>query len=610
MSNDLHWVMESCEAEPIIKSIRFPFFRNLEEDLRIDFSYPLTVLVGKNGSNKSSILRALQGCIHKRNIGQYWFSTSLDIIDDGNRSAYIYSYKGNNKKENDDENDNDNDGEKEVLQLRINATTKSNQENYWETSKPLRKYKMMTRDRNGKPIRNEKIVKRVVYLDFRHNMSAFDKFFYSSLDDDTKDNYRKIRKIISVSNNIHKSINGFLKTFKMNGRERILGVNKEIDRKMVEKISFILGKKYNNIHILLHNFFSTYGMSVKGYTIKLYNENFEYSEAFAGSGEFAIVLFVWEIMSLKESSLILLDEPEVSLHPGAQKRLMSFLKEEIKKNKHQVIMATHSPAFLEGLPPDSIKKLTTLDNGKIGLLSQSSFKEEAFLEIGHSSNSRFLFCVEDIAAKILLEFSIKNEKNCCNIDGINIFCAGGSDDILKYKVPDKSCTDEKNNFIFLDRDCLRDWPNSDEISDKELAEKVKECLCGNTPKLLLGDLRAKEKNEALRKILIWGKRNIAYFPDSDPEVSMLKMSYDHKGLFSRDEEMLIAKFYITFLEEDDKKGIAKNFTYEMAKSIFGYDKPSKSDMEGVYRYILKKIPQNHILFTDIGGMVKKLIGYE
>src|SRR5271166_2242326 len=45
--------------EPYIRYIRFPRFRNLRDGTRIDFGYPVTALVGPNGTNKTAILRAV-----------------------------------------------------------------------------------------------------------------------------------------------------------------------------------------------------------------------------------------------------------------------------------------------------------------------------------------------------------------------------------------------------------------------------------------------------------------------------------------------------------------------------------------------------------------------
>lgn len=45
-----------------IKYIQFPKYKNLTEGSRIEFNFPLTMLVGKNGTGKSSVLQAVYGC--------------------------------------------------------------------------------------------------------------------------------------------------------------------------------------------------------------------------------------------------------------------------------------------------------------------------------------------------------------------------------------------------------------------------------------------------------------------------------------------------------------------------------------------------------------------
>lgn len=44
---------------PFIEHIRFPKYKSLVANSRIDFTYPITLLVGQNGGNKTSILQAL-----------------------------------------------------------------------------------------------------------------------------------------------------------------------------------------------------------------------------------------------------------------------------------------------------------------------------------------------------------------------------------------------------------------------------------------------------------------------------------------------------------------------------------------------------------------------
>ena len=44
-----------------IEYIQFPYYKNLVEHSRINFDFPLTILIGKNGGGKSSTLHALYG---------------------------------------------------------------------------------------------------------------------------------------------------------------------------------------------------------------------------------------------------------------------------------------------------------------------------------------------------------------------------------------------------------------------------------------------------------------------------------------------------------------------------------------------------------------------
>src|SRR5216683_7769739 len=56
----LRSMLAAKKFEPYISHIRFPHYKNLAADLRIDFEFPITALVGANGTNKSSILRAIR----------------------------------------------------------------------------------------------------------------------------------------------------------------------------------------------------------------------------------------------------------------------------------------------------------------------------------------------------------------------------------------------------------------------------------------------------------------------------------------------------------------------------------------------------------------------
>lgn len=94
--NELERMINQQEGklfEPYIRYIRFPLYKHLKKNSRIDFGFPITALVGPNGCNKSSILQALFGAPINRSVGNYWFSTDVDRISKDSRHCFIYGYK-------------------------------------------------------------------------------------------------------------------------------------------------------------------------------------------------------------------------------------------------------------------------------------------------------------------------------------------------------------------------------------------------------------------------------------------------------------------------------------------------------------------------------------
>ena len=336
---DISKIFQNSKKEfyPYIEKIRFPVYKKISTDEFIDFTYPITAIIGGNGTSKSSILRAIYASPKGKSISEYWFETRLDNISDIDshtkqpKSAFIYKYYNDSL-----------DKDVECLKTRVNR--KGKLEN-WEPSRPKKEYKMeeVTKADQaiiGQDTRYPLIEKDVIYLDFRHEViSAYDQFFYyvsfkknasvNTKQDFIRERSKYLSRIITKDLSEYHYYKERLK--KKNG-------NIQLDVNTVKKISEILGKNYSSIRIVEHCFFS----DTFARTIYLSTEELKYSEAFAGSGEFAVVSVVDAILKAKEKSLIILDEPEVSLHPAAQEQLLLFIAEQVKIKKHQVVFATHS----------------------------------------------------------------------------------------------------------------------------------------------------------------------------------------------------------------------------------------------------------------------------
>lgn len=494
-----------------ISYIRFPFYKNLEKNTRIDFDFPLTVFVGQNGSNKTSSLQALYGAPEGNNLGDFWFSTKIDSIEkssEGFAPSIIYSWEKNSNGE-----------DLEVLKTRIGFTKGSD---YWEPSRPLVKYGMKRKKGGG---RNPTIKMDVLYLDFRSILSAFDKYFYFEQPKNLKKS--KTRQDYLRNKSIH------LKTIIDKGlvqkdckKNPVNKLPKTISSNELKEISLILGKKYDSGLLIEHRLFRKWGLS-----ILFQDSNLKYSEAFAGSGEMSAAILVHEVLNAKPRSLILLDEPEVSLHPGAQKKLTEFLLRQIKEKKHQVIISTHSPNIVNQLPPEAIKVFSLLPSGKIQVGNKNT-PLEAFYFIGQESDSKITIHTEDkLSAEIISSVAMeKGEyfRNLFEVKGI----PHGSETLKKYSAV-AAQQGENKKFVYLDGDKNTGYkfdPKTEltaaDRNEVFLSEKIKEVTGIDVNKLFAVSGRTtQDKSDEYVQFLEHWHNNTLFLPTNTPEELIWDDSY-------------------------------------------------------------------------------------
>lgn len=489
-----------------ISKVVFPFFKNFTFHSLINFQFPLTILAGKNGSGKSSALHALYGSPKGKNISDFWFSSQLDPIEDfggdvQERHCFFYEYcnKGTNNT---------------VLYQRIHHKNRDSME-YWETARPRAKYKMNTNQQRSNPIEKE-----LVYIDFRKELSAFDKFFYfGSIDhlrSNSKQTYLRLKstelKNVIDSGEIHE-----IRGCPQNESPVQLTVDE------ISAVSLILQENYKDIKLINHKLFQGWGTSVIWS-----KDGITYSEAHAGSGEIAVVILVHKIMNASPKSLILLDEPEVSLHPGAQKLLLLFLLEQIKVNKHQIVMSTHSPAYTEGMPKEAIKRfIRNPDTNKIDILDEC-YPSEAFKYLGLSSKyDNAKIHVEDELAQKLIMSVIK--ANSDRFDNFNIiFAPGGASYMKQNYILHYSQENNNKNFVLFDGDQRNIKPIVDiemlplkYSNDKEYFSQEIKSFTGQVIDFAKDGGNGKSRDdqiiEAQKKYINYYKKCVRFLPKETPE---------------------------------------------------------------------------------------------
>ncbi|ELV8679622.1 ATP-dependent nuclease [Vibrio vulnificus] len=448
-----------------IQQIRFPFFKKLKPGTKIDLDFPFTALVGPNGSGKSSTLQALYGCPATYNVAHYWFSTAIDPIEESGGEAYRYIYKYKPQ------------GYSESVEIAQKRTKRANDPDYWETARPMIRDGMepmptsfpshLGELRNA--TRWKKMQKNVVYIDFRAELSSFDKFFYFGT-------YTKSNSINSKQAFLRKRSKVLKKhiaqlensTTPRTWHGRSTYTADHLSTIELEWVNRILGKNYVGAKIVEHDLFNN-----KGYSIIFTKPDSSYSEAVAGSGEVSVVNCVVKVLRAENSSLILLDEPEVSLHPGAQKALRELLFHVIVTAGCQVIMSTHSEHFVQGLPNKAVKLFQYDESSDSYSVMNSCSPEQSFIRLGseiHSSKRKIY--VEDILAKAAVTEAIK-EIDREILQSIEIIpYPGGADTIVNNLLVHFTASETStNDMVFLDGD-MRRCVRSHEVEnfERELEE--------------------------------------------------------------------------------------------------------------------------------------------
>lgn len=165
----------------------------------------------------------------------------------------------------------------------------------------------------------------------------------------------RIQKLSHIfRNGIRREIT-FIFNFSEKNMSRINDMAREYNEYDLDLLDFCLLRKFNAI--------SSYEMSV----FKKNGAEFSFTEA--SSGEAGILTsFLSIIPLLKDNCLLLVDEPEISLHPKWQSLYMQLLREMLRGyHGCHVIIATHSNLIISDLSPDdsSIVVMRRSEKGKL-----------------------------------------------------------------------------------------------------------------------------------------------------------------------------------------------------------------------------------------------------
>ncbi len=195
-------------------------------------------------------------------------------------------------------------------------------------------------------------------------------------------NYTEIAKFINSA-----SKSGIIK--EINGKSGIeLTLDFDNDKK-----SMLIRNEYRVIRNLLDL------KLLKPPKLVLYKDNQDFDFEYASSGEKHFLFTLINIASkIKPNSLILIDEPEISLHPNWQMNYINYIKKVFREYKScHFILATHSHYIVSDLEPDSSSLV------KLSVDSETNIRNSQLIEY-----STYAWSAENILYNV---FHVRTTRN-------------------------------------------------------------------------------------------------------------------------------------------------------------------------------------------------------
>ena len=176
-----------------------------------------------------------------------------------------------------------------------------------------------------------------------------------------------------------------------------------------------------------------------------------------------IELFKFYCKVFNQSSLLILEEPELFLHPHAKRMLSDILEDFITDGKNQIIITTHSEEFIHNIDIENINVIRKTVNGtkknRIYKQDYGDGKELQKLKIELQHKNAEMFFAEKVILvegeeQILIPEIVKKiyGKNVLNNNDISIIKVGGKSyfDIYRKVLNDLNI----ENYIIADYDII------------------------------------------------------------------------------------------------------------------------------------------------------------
>jgi predicted ATPase len=207
-----------------------------------------------------------------------------------------------------------------------------------------------------------------------------------------------------------------------------LHVTKEekLEPRVIESVSRILGTSYTRAQF---NEVRPPDNKWKDELPQISRASVTYGEPHMGAGEQKVVRLVRFLESLPKKSLVLLEEPEITLHPDAQRGLAWYLMALCNRRGHQIIVATHSAEMFETLPADA-RVLIVRSPSSTQIIHRPPHLRAARELAGSVRTNQDLILVEDDVGRVMMREVLRRfDKGL--LEQSRIVAVGNTDDVAR-----------------------------------------------------------------------------------------------------------------------------------------------------------------------------------
>ncbi|MGW2785931.1 ATP-dependent nuclease [Streptomyces populi] len=207
-------------------------------------------------------------------------------------------------------------------------------------------------------------------------------------------------------------------------RTLMLGETRQLNTQTAGHVARILGLPYEQLG------FADVSTITKSSKLAMASRSGRtYSENHMGFGEGRVVYMVNTLETAPRNSLIILEEPETSLHGDAQVRLAQYLVDVALRRGHQIILTTHSAAILGQLSRDSVVYLRRTATGDVTAThGLSTYQIDSYLQKEGRTPDGITICVEDAFAKCLASWIFRTA-DVDLLEGCSFLTIGGGQEI-------------------------------------------------------------------------------------------------------------------------------------------------------------------------------------